>query len=161
MLPEKPMRYTLPVVLVIALGCSLNGMPVHIVVPNDFKGEVRIVQDKSQGLDVVPTAGRYVYSISADGVLYVKSLQPFGPMHKETAGYEDGTSLPSEHETWIGPNGEPANLGKDAIVLSGGGESSGMNKPPTITFFVGSTIEYEEWQGKQAEAIMRRQADKH
>lgn len=143
------MRQLVLLALIASLGCSTHGLPVQIVVPTGFSGEIQIVHDVQNGQAVMPTNGRYVYVIPPDGVLQVKSLHPFSPWHRETANFVDGTPLPFEYETCEGPRGEPATVGKEATVLCGGGMSAGMNKPTTITYFVGSTEEYDRWSWEQ------------
>ena len=141
-----------PLLAIIALalcGCGSNGTPVHFVVPNDFKGEVRLILDGAHGTEVKPSQGRYEYRIPASGNLRVTSFKPFEPMHVQTAAYEDGTVLEAEIETKKGPQGEQPLLGKDAVVLCGGGLSQKNYEAPVTTFFVGTTAEYEKWQQEQ------------
>jgi hypothetical protein len=106
-----------------------EGTPVHFVVQNGFKGPIRLPLDPIDGKDVVPTNGQFVYVIPADGLLRVKSFEPFRRWHKETASYENGSAIPSENQTWIG------------IVFFGGGENG-----QGMWWFVGTKTEYEHWQ---------------
>lgn len=106
----------------------LEGTPVHFVIPNGFKGPIRLTIDPITGKDVVPTNGQFVYAIPADGLVRVKSFEPFRVWHKETASYENGTAIPSEHQTWIG------------IVFYGGGENG-----QGMWWFVGTRTEFVHW----------------
>ncbi len=135
----------LPFTLAIWSGCSANGPPVHFVVPNGFTGEIRLILDESGGTEIERINGKLTYQIPLNGVLHVTSFKPFEPWHVQTAAYEDGTPIPQEYETWAGPNGEEPKLGKDVVVFQGGGLSHRNDEPPVTTYFVGSTLAYEEW----------------
>jgi hypothetical protein len=99
-----------------------QGTPVHFVFPGGFKGPVRLVLDPSAGEDITPTNGQIIYAIPADGLLRVKSFEPFRGWHKQTANYEDGTVIPNEYETWVG------------VVFHGGGESSQPDRSPEMSW---------------------------
>lgn len=132
--------------LAICSGCSPNGPPVHFVVPNGFTGEIRLILNESGGTEIKRIDGRYTYRIPSSGVLHVTSFKPCEPWHVQTSAYEDGTPIPQEYETWSGPNGEKPKLGKNAVVFQGGGLSQRNDEPPVTTYFVGSTLDYEDWQ---------------
>ena len=108
-----------------------EGAPVHFVVPNGFKGPIRLPLDPIAGKDIAPTNGQFVYVIPANGILAVKSFEPFQRWHKQSASYVDGTAIPNEYETWIG------------LVLHGGGESTHVDQSPEMEWFMGTKTEYE------------------
>ena len=137
-------------------GCGSNGTPVHIVVPNGFKGEVRLVLDGVHGTEVKPSQGRYEYRIPASGILRVTSFGPFKGWHVQTAAYEDGTVLEPEVETVEGPHGEKPRLGKDVVVFCGGSVGQKNHEAPVMTYFVGSVVEYEKWQQERLQSRLCR-----
>ena len=137
-------------------GCGFDGTPVHIVVPNGFKGEVRLILDGAHGTEVKPSQGRYEYRIPASGILRVTSFKPFEPMHVQTAAYENGAVLESDIETVEGPLGEKPLLGRDVVVFCGGSVSRKNQEAPVMTYFVGSVVEYEKWQ--QEKLLLQRKA---
>lgn len=140
----------LPLALAICSGCSRKGPPVHFVVPNGFTGEIRLILDESRGAEIKLVDGKYTYRIPRSGVLQVTSHKPFERWHERTAAYEDGTPLPQDHETWTGPHGEKPKYGKNVVVFHGHALSQRDNEPPEMIYFVGSTLDYEEWAYKRA-----------
>lgn len=143
-------RLLLLLASLVVCGCFNNSPPVHFVCPNGFRGPIELILDPSQGSEPVLRNDVYWFHIRDDGVLRLTSFAPLQPgWHTETAAFEDGTPIPQEHDAWSGPNGEPPKLDKTAIVFSGGGLSRRNNDPPVITFFVGSTVDYEAWQNQR------------
>lgn len=126
-------------------GCSSEGSPVHLVVPNGFTGELRLILDPTRGTEIPRTNGRYTYNFPSDGTLYVKSFAPFVNWHKQTSAYADGTPIPDAIETVPGPNGMPATVGKDVVVLNGGSFGTRNDGPETGRYYVGTVAEYEKY----------------
>ena len=128
-------------------GCYNSSPPVHFICPNGFRGPIELILDPAEGTQPVLREGVYSFVIPDDGVLRLTSFAPFqSGWHTQTAAFADGTSIPQEYETWSGPHGERPKLDKAAVVFSGGGYSRRDDDPPVITFFVGPTIEYDDWQ---------------
>src|SRR4051812_15898016 len=74
-------------------GCSAgSGPPVEFVVPKGFTGPVWIVLDPD-GQDIPLVGDRYQVVIPADGVLRVRTFQPFDRWHQSFAKYDDGSVL--------------------------------------------------------------------
>lgn len=146
---SSPIKSLLAIFTLALCGCGSTGTPVHIVVPNGFKGEVRLILDGVHGAEVKPSQGRYEYRIPASGTLRVTSFGPFEGWHVQTAAYEDGTVLESDVETVEGPHGEKPRLGKDVVAFCGGSVGQKNHEAPVMTYFVGSVVEYEKWQQEQ------------
>jgi hypothetical protein len=144
---------------VVFCGCSIDGSPVHFVVPVGFEGPVRLILDPVSGVDIPITNGRYIFQIPPNGILYVKTFSQFEPMHVQTASWNDGTSIAQDYHTWVGPNGEPATLGPDAVVFQGGGVSKRNDDPEQMTFFIGSGAEYEELLRAQSQTPTKGRCD--
>jgi len=82
--------------LIAPIGCSRNGPPVEVVLPDGFTGAVYVILDNIRGLDIPFRDGRYAVAIPADGRLRVKSLAPFEGWHEETWRYASGEILLDE-----------------------------------------------------------------
>src|SRR5262245_33611885 len=74
-------------------GCSDSGAPLHFILPNGFKGEVQIVEDRGSGLTGTKESGQFTYVVPIGGKLRVRSLRPFSEWHKESAAFQNGTRL--------------------------------------------------------------------
>lgn len=130
-------------------GCSSYGKPVHFVVPLEFRGPICLILTESDGVEVIPTGGKYVYRVSSTGVMRVTSFKPFEPWHETTAAYEDGTMIPHELdrlESWRGPDQPEPKIGEDVVVFQGGSISQRNNGPYIMTFFVGTVAEFTAWK---------------
>jgi hypothetical protein len=118
-------------VVTAAVGYSLVSCAmfnsVHYVLPNGYIGLFKIVLDETNGLDVRRKFGRATYEIPPDGVLRVKSFEPFRGWHQVTASYRDGTEI----STSITP-------GDDEIAYRNLGSSSRGHGPITIAIVVGT-----------------------
>ena len=123
--------------LLVYLWYNRTGLDTHIIVPTHFRGPVHIIDDARGGKDIRVVNGRYEYVIPPDGVLRVKTLEPFYQWHNETAAYADGTPLPVESLS--------SGLKDADVALRGGGVGVGSNHPlPTIFYFVGTQREHEK-----------------
>src|SRR5262245_5681285 len=78
------------------IGCSRNGPPVEVVLPNGFTGAVYVILDKTRGSDIPFRDGKYIVEIPLDGRLRVNSLVPFDTWHEETWRYASGEILVDE-----------------------------------------------------------------
>jgi len=107
-----------------------------MVVPNGYTGSVRIMLDPD-GQDIPLVGGRYRVVIPADGMLRVRSFDPFEQWHELSARYVDGSPLPQASA------GNPA--GPDTVALRGGGsmvEERGNTQVRWIFYFVGTEAQY-------------------
>jgi hypothetical protein len=81
-------------VLVLLISCSQpRGPSVRIIVPDGFKGLIKIVEDRA-GVEVDLESGEYVYRIPTNGVLKVKEASGFADWHYREANYASGKPLP-------------------------------------------------------------------
>jgi hypothetical protein len=118
---------------------SAEGSAVHMVVPVGFRGRVRLVVDPEQGADVFKSSGRYTYHIPADGVLRIRSAEPFSDWFSQTASYADGTRIPME-QTGLLPDDAVAwySLDSGTRVVDGSREEF-------MHFLVGTHIEQRRY----------------
>ena len=74
-------------------GCyEKAGLPIHVIVPDGFRGLVRIVEDKA-GMEVPIEGGEFVYRIPTNGVLIVNQADGFGEWHQDRASYASGAAV--------------------------------------------------------------------
>ncbi|MCE9604893.1 MAG: hypothetical protein K8U03_08330 [Planctomycetia bacterium] len=125
-------------------GCFLDETPVHLVIPNGFTGDIKIILDPARGQRIHVKDGRFTYAIQADGTLRVKSLQPFHEWHKQTASYEDGTSIQNGFPMGRGFTEEQLKADKGEIFYIDGGFTLGNNHTKTIHGYVGTMLGYEK-----------------
>jgi hypothetical protein len=129
------LRTVLFVTLLSSAGCTSNGPPVEIVVPNGFTGVVWIVVDPSAP-EIPLVNGRYQVVIPAIGVLKVQSLKPFQRWHSQTARYQDGAPLPDANN--------PREDDPETIAVRGGGWRTNGRKE-VVWYFVGSAKQYNQY----------------
>ena len=75
-----------------------SGRNIHFVLPDGYVGRFEVVLDEVNGADVKFENGRYTYEIPENGVLRVKSFEPFNEWHRKTAAYRSGKVIPDEDE---------------------------------------------------------------
>lgn len=71
-------------------GCQQNlDRPILLVLPNDYRGEFRIVKDQ-QGIPFSKSANAYCFTIPSSGELRSPDITPFFRWHKIRVEYADG-----------------------------------------------------------------------
>lgn len=70
------------------------GHPIALVIPDGYRGRVKLVVDPHQGIEVPLTDGRYTYNISDNGELVIKNAGPFRRWHEMTCTYRSGQPIP-------------------------------------------------------------------
>ena len=83
-------------VALLLAGCDLgdHSPPVHFVLPDDFRGEIRIEQGVTDASDPPLENGHYTIRISSSGLVRVKTMELFSHWHKERAFSASGRELP-------------------------------------------------------------------
>jgi hypothetical protein len=124
---------------ILLTGCNNDGDPIHIVVPPGFEGVIQIVVDGKDGGGYQHLNGQHRYTIPADGVLHVRSSEPFEKWHKLSASDLAGKTI-----YWI----EPAAPTPQDPIIREFGTSITNNGPPIMWFAVGSpefVARVEKW----------------
>jgi hypothetical protein len=137
---------------IIIAGCTLAvcflghvyGWTVLFILPDGFQGEFRLVLDPEQGTEPRWNWGCYTYHIPPIGILRVKTLHPFEPWHFQRAKFENGQGIPNAYDVDDLPLGDQHRRSFSALIHGGGMGQTG-DGPYEITFFVGSSSEYEDW----------------
>jgi len=81
----------------LVLGCSqVTSSGIHFQVAPGYSGAFALVLDPTNGVDVVKQNGTYTYAIPSNGVLRVRTFDPFAQPHKESAAYANGGTIPTE-----------------------------------------------------------------
>ena len=74
------------------MGCSESGRPIEYVIPDGYRGKVWVLLDpNAPNLPVI--GGRYQVEFPAQGLLRVRSMQPFERWHGSSARFAGGTGL--------------------------------------------------------------------
>jgi hypothetical protein len=91
------------------------------------------------GQDLPLLEGRYQVMIPANGVLRLRSFEPFEQWHQSSARYADGSVLPKDSgATSVGP---------EVVALRGGGEAvTSINGEEVrwLPYFVGTEEEHDQ-----------------
>jgi hypothetical protein len=120
-----------------------SGPPVVIIVPNGFRGPIKLSVDSKNGAEIPLADGRYTVRIPASGHLVIKSADPFTQWHSETAMFENGESLSKDHENRLPP--EKVRL----IDLGSRLSRSGHSNDESLNYFVGNEFDFRLFkQGK-------------
>jgi hypothetical protein len=110
-----------------------------LVVPDGYKGPLRLIIDKEQGIEIPLEDGEYIYRYAENGTLMIKDASPFRHWHSLTAIYANGKPIPIDHE---------GNVPPDAVSLHflGSGVSAQGNKEEHyIEDFVGTREEFRKY----------------
>jgi hypothetical protein len=114
---------------------DLPTLPIHLVVPDAFRGQLKVIAVGSAGKCVEPRNGRYVLRFEMDGVLRVEELLPFSAI---TAEFRNGTMIP----TLEAANN---NVKPETMVVKGLGVYFGKDfEKPTMIFLVGTAKDVAE-----------------
>lgn len=125
------------------LACSRNSDRKHLiyVVPNDFKGVLRIVEDPDAE-PIVANEGAYIFKFGADGILRVSNFSDFvDEWVTKDAIYEDGRKLP------IGDLVSNPEASVQYLYWPTGAYTRVVNGVERLTShgFIGIPSEYEKW----------------
>lgn len=116
------------------LSCVALNPSIHYILPDGYVGVLRIQLDEKEGVEVKAKDGRYTYEIPASGVLKVKSLAPFEPMHEETAAYKNGAVIELTG----------SNVSDEAVALRSLGTYQRGDGPRTMAFVIGTKQEEDK-----------------
>jgi hypothetical protein len=89
------------------LGCDFSGRVDEFVVPNDFRGAIKIEGNVPDGDEEKRDAesGKYVYVIPESGLIRLQGAGPFTKFETREARFADGTQLVQDIQTTPDPNG--------------------------------------------------------
>ncbi len=115
------------------------GYPIVLVVPEGYRGPVRLIIDRQQGVDVRVADGKYTYHIPEIGTLVIRDDSPFRQWHSMTAMYTNGKHIPIDYEGKLPP---------DAVSLhslGSGVSNQGGKQEEYIENFVGTKAELSKY----------------
>src|SRR5206468_1761434 len=75
------------------------GYPVILVIPNGYRGPVKLVVDRREGVDIPATEGAYRFIVPPGGTLPIKDAGPFHQWHTLTAVFANGGRIPHQYES--------------------------------------------------------------
>jgi hypothetical protein len=87
-----------------------SAYPIVVIVPEGYRGPIKLIVDKNRGIDVPLKEGRFIYHIPPSGTLLIKDDGPFHQWHSMTAKYTNGMAIPMRDENTLAP-GEVAYFG--------------------------------------------------
>ena len=76
----------------LSISCRVpSGEPLLFVVQDEFRGyQIELVEDSSDGIDVLLVDGAWVFQIPASGRLRIKSRRMLTVSHTESCRFESG-----------------------------------------------------------------------
>lgn len=106
-----------------SLPPPLESEHIHFILPNDYRGIIKVIIDETDGINIEPENNYRTYHVPANGTILVKSLEPF----------ETDSSI-----TMVYDNGEPVRF-----VDESGAQTTAMEEPffaedGIVWFFVGA-----------------------
>ncbi len=105
----------------------------HIVIPDGFKGEVKIVEDAAAPPFTHDAAGKVLFRVPDSGVLRVPSFGPFEMAHRWSAEFESGQPIPCYPD-------DPG-YSKTAVIFQELGTRGQGKGPDIVLCFVGTDLE--------------------
>lgn len=114
-------------------GCGRRVRHFHIVIPNDFRGEIRIVENRQSPPVSHDEKGRTLFHVPDNGILNVPSFDPFEMPHHWSAAFENGQPIPCYAN-------DPGYSTAVVLFQELGSESHG-NGPEVLRCFVGTDME--------------------
>jgi hypothetical protein len=116
------------------------GMPIHIIVPVGFRGQIQITEDQTNGIVPSIKDGTIVIDIPTNGCVALKDWSFYFVEHHESASYADGTSIPDPDMT---PRGQE--FPRDKVGYYTPFMELGTTHPKkTLVSFVGTKDELDQ-----------------
>jgi hypothetical protein len=141
------LRRLFVVVAVLVVACGIlviwvvydenRSVAIHYIIPNNYRGPLKIVGDGQDNGGYSFEAGRHVYHFPRSGVPHVKTTWPFNYWHRVTAEYENGATI-----YWVG-RGTPDSEAIRLSELGGSGEGNGLTAYWDV---VGNEAQVKHWQ---------------
>jgi hypothetical protein len=150
MLPKSEVivkKYAAIFLLFCILGCGPGPNRIEYVIPNGFRGTVRIIH-KEEAPELPIINGCYVYTIPEDGVLFFGGYDPL-VSHLRTARFANGDSIWVSRRIHDHPEGGQVGLFGGSTHREWGGrpnENDGKLMPkglPEYHVFIGTE---EQWK---------------
>lgn len=114
---------------------SRSGYPIVMVIPDGYRGPVRLIINNQEGVEVPLENGKYTYHIPESGTLLIKDDSPFRQWISMTTVYSNGKPIPMDNGGTLPP---------DAVSLHSLGswvKMQGEKKEESIENFVGTKAE--------------------
>jgi hypothetical protein len=125
------------------IDAERSGYPIVLVIPDGYRGPIRLTIDKKKGVDIPLHDGRYTYPICQGGTLIIKDARPFYRWHSEMATYAGGKSIPRFEDGHAPPE----------VVwlhdLGSGVRSWGGNREEYMLYFLGTDVEAKQFNERR------------
>jgi hypothetical protein len=113
-------------------GVAARTHEVRFVVPNGFRGALKIVLDEHEGIALTRKKNIVTIDFPVSGVVHVRDLSLLRDWHTERAFFKDGTEIPTER-----PSTSPTSFSLRSL-----GEFEGTANPNTTqVYFLGTSDE--------------------
>ena len=132
--------------IILLSGCfSQKSPPIYFQLPINYVGAFALILDPREGINIDLQNGRYSYIIPTNGVLKIKSFDPFNKAHKEFAFYSDGKEISMDNSI----ASIPPNL--IACRDTGVHDDPGKNNEwlRSIVYVIGTDVQKTEIQNKR------------
>ena len=90
----QPLIGTLFAIVSLTACSPRSGDPVHITIPDTYRGVFKIVPDSNAGVPHLMVDEHFQFKIPEEGILKVENIAPFERFHQTRVTYENGESLP-------------------------------------------------------------------
>lgn len=130
--------------LIVAGGfiCFASCSKQQFVIPNDFRGEIRIWKDPSASVVLSPHGGTLIVTVPMDGRLLVRDDQPLCGAHSTSARFVSGSRLTCD----LLP-ADRVKEGEVAFWELGSASGNNYEGDPTHVYFVGTKAEAKKAWG--------------
>ncbi|HEU0009333.1 MAG TPA: hypothetical protein VFT34_05925 [Verrucomicrobiae bacterium] len=80
------------------IGCKQEGvgMPIHFIASDKTTGFVQIIEDTTNGVELVSTNGRFIVTIPTNRIVRVRSVAPWSAPHEESAQFANGDEMSTD-----------------------------------------------------------------
>jgi hypothetical protein len=118
---------------------SRSGYPIVMVIPEGYRGPVKLVIDRKEGVDVPLEDGKYTFHLPRSGTLRIKDDSPFRQWHSMTAFYTNGEPIPTDDEDHLPPDVVSLHSLGSGVKIQGGTQEE------YIEDFVGTKAEFRTY----------------
>jgi hypothetical protein len=115
------------------------GYPIVLVIPDAYRGPVRLIIDGQKGVDKPLKDKKYTYIIPSSGTLVIKDSGPFHQWHSMTAAYASGQKIPIEYQD------KPSKASVVLFSLGSGVTTQGGRREESIDYFLGTETEKRQY----------------
>jgi hypothetical protein len=118
-----------------------SGYPIVLVVPTEYRGPIRLIIDRKNGLEVPLVNKKYTYRVPETGTLLIKDDSPFRQWHSMTVIYANGKLIPNNYEGKLPPDTVSHHS------LGSGVKTQDGKRQEYMEDFIGTKAEFKKYVG--------------